>query len=307
MIEIQHPTPYYDDSYAVNSAAQGPYGDAIVRELIPHIEKKYRGIGQGYARFTYGGSTGGWEAMASQVFYPRSSMGHGPPVPIRSTSAPTPSSTCTPTQCVRARQPLEAHATQRAAGLPGPADGHHAGDRAARDGGGQQGPVGRPMGHLAGHLLTTRADGYPKPIWDRQTGRIDRSVADYWREHFDLTHIVMRDWNTLGPVLRGKLHIYVGDMDNYYLQLTPSISHSATSRRCRTRWPRWSSRTATARSIAGMAIPRGRTASRGCGTTRCSFHGSCRRSEASSRGCGHVELAVLRRAAGRGRVAAQDL
>jgi hypothetical protein len=70
VMEIQHANPYYDDSYAVNSANLGPYGDAIVRELIPYIEKKYRGLGQGWARFLYGGSTGGWEALAAQVFYP---------------------------------------------------------------------------------------------------------------------------------------------------------------------------------------------------------------------------------------------
>jgi len=61
------------------------------------------------------------------------------------------------------------------------------------------------------------ADGYPKPIWDKRTGTIDRSVAAYWREHYDLSHILRRDWKTLGPKLRGKLRIYVGDMDNYYL------------------------------------------------------------------------------------------
>jgi len=70
IIEIQHPTPYYDDSYAVNSASQGPYGDAITHELIPHIEEKFRGIGEGWSRFLYGGSTGGWEALAVQVKYP---------------------------------------------------------------------------------------------------------------------------------------------------------------------------------------------------------------------------------------------
>ena len=66
IIEIQHATPYYDDSYAVNSASQGPYGDAITYELIPHVEKMFRGIGEGWSRFTYGGSTGGWEALAVQ-------------------------------------------------------------------------------------------------------------------------------------------------------------------------------------------------------------------------------------------------
>jgi hypothetical protein len=69
-IEIQHANPYYDDSYAVNSANLGPYGDAIMKELIPEIEKQFRGIGEGWARFTYGGSTGGWEALAVQVKYP---------------------------------------------------------------------------------------------------------------------------------------------------------------------------------------------------------------------------------------------
>ena len=70
VIEIQHANPYYDDSYAVNSANLGPYGDAIMKELVPHIEKQFRGIGAGWARATYGGSTGGWEALAVQIFYP---------------------------------------------------------------------------------------------------------------------------------------------------------------------------------------------------------------------------------------------
>ena len=70
VIEIQHATPYYDDSYAVNSANLGPYGDAITYELIPYIEQQFRCIGKGWARFLYGGSTGGWEALAAQVLYP---------------------------------------------------------------------------------------------------------------------------------------------------------------------------------------------------------------------------------------------
>ncbi len=70
IIQIQHANPYYDDSYAVNSANLGPYGDAITYELIPHIEEMFRGIGEGWSRFLYGGSTGGWESLAVQVFYP---------------------------------------------------------------------------------------------------------------------------------------------------------------------------------------------------------------------------------------------
>src|SRR5437870_3761821 len=67
---VQHPTPYFDDSYAVNSANNGPYGDAITLDLVPQIEKQFRGIGQGWARAMTGGSTGGWEAFGVQVMYP---------------------------------------------------------------------------------------------------------------------------------------------------------------------------------------------------------------------------------------------
>ncbi len=75
MLYVQNANPYYDDSYVVDSANVGPYGSAINDELIPAIEKQYRGIGQGWARATYGGSTGGWEALATQVFYPDSYNG----------------------------------------------------------------------------------------------------------------------------------------------------------------------------------------------------------------------------------------
>ena len=70
LVTIQHANPYYDDSYAVNSENIGPYGDALTHELIPYIEEQFRGIGEGWARTLYGGSTGGWESIAVQIFYP---------------------------------------------------------------------------------------------------------------------------------------------------------------------------------------------------------------------------------------------
>jgi hypothetical protein len=67
-------------------------------------------------------------------------------------------------------------------------------------------------------VFSPRADdGYPTRLWDRRTGVIDPEVAAYWRENYDLRHILERDWSTLGPKLEGKIHIYAGDMDNYYL------------------------------------------------------------------------------------------
>ena len=61
------------------------------------------------------------------------------------------------------------------------------------------------------------ADGYPQRIFDKRTGVIDPKVAAYWRENYDLRHIMQRDWKTLGPKIRDKIFLYVGDMDNYYL------------------------------------------------------------------------------------------
>ena len=70
VVTFQHPTPYFDDSYAVNSVNVGPYGDAIMQELIPEIEKRFRVIREPYARILSGGSTGGWESLALQIFHP---------------------------------------------------------------------------------------------------------------------------------------------------------------------------------------------------------------------------------------------
>ncbi len=218
VIEIQHANPYYDDSYAVNSANLGPYGDAIVRELIPTIEKKYRGLGQGWARFLYGGSTGGWEALAAQVFYPDEFNGCyvacPDPIDFRAYTivniydhknayyqdadwkkTPRPGLrnylgevATTLEQANRREQAIATHGRS-----------------------GEQWDIWQAVFGPVGE------DGYPKPIWDRATGVIDPAVAQYWKEHYDLGYILQRDWKTLGPKLQGKIHIYVGDMDNYYL------------------------------------------------------------------------------------------
>jgi hypothetical protein len=218
VIEIEHANPYYDDSYAVNSANLGPYGDAINKELIPEIERRFHAIAAGWARFTYGGSTGGWEALATQVFYP--DMYNGAfaacPDPIdfraytivnlyKDKNAYTLTGEAATVERPAFRNYLgEVFATQR--------DANYMelvlGDR-SRSGGQYDiwqavfGPIG--------------ADGYPQPIWDKVTGDIDPKVAAYWREHFDLSYIIARDWATLAPKLKGKIHLYVGSGDNYYL------------------------------------------------------------------------------------------
>jgi enterochelin esterase-like enzyme len=69
-VTMQHPTPYFDDSYGINSAAAGPYGDAIMTELIPRIEEQFRVIREPYARMLTGCSTGGWASLALQIYHP---------------------------------------------------------------------------------------------------------------------------------------------------------------------------------------------------------------------------------------------
>jgi hypothetical protein len=218
VMEIQHANPYYDDSYAVNSANLGPYGDAIVRELIPYIEKKYRGLGQGWARFLYGGSTGGWEALASQIFYPDEFNGCyaacPDPIDFRAytiiniyehRNAYTVDSQWKKTPRPGLRNYLgEVSATLEEMNYRELALGTHSRS-------GDQWDIWQAVFGPVG------LDGYPAPIWDKLTGEIDRKVAEYWKQKYDLRYILERDWQTLGPKLRGKIHIYVGDMDNYYL------------------------------------------------------------------------------------------
>jgi hypothetical protein len=217
-VEIQHATPFYDDSYAVNSANNGPYGDAITYELIPEIERRFRGIGQGWARFTYGGSTGGWEALAVQVMYPNDYNGcyAACPDPID----------------FRAYTNFDIYREKNAYYEEGPfrntlRPGH-------RNYLGQVNATIQDMNHrelaLGDHSRSgdqwdvwesvyspVGIDGYPKPLFNKRTGEIDSSVAAYWKAHYDLSHIIERDWPKHGKQWQGRIHIYCGDMDNYYL------------------------------------------------------------------------------------------
>lgn len=218
LIEIQHPTPYYDDSYAVNSANNGPYGDAIMQELVPEIERRFRGIGQGYARFTYGGSTGGWEAMAVQMFYPDDFNGAW-------VACPDPIDFRMYTNFNLYEEKNAYFLESRWKRTPRPAHRNYLGqvqttieEANHRELAlGSNGRSGDQWDIWQAVYSPVGANGYPKPIWDKVTGEIDQSVAAYWKENYDLTYILQRDWKTLGPKLKGKLKIYVGDMDNYYL------------------------------------------------------------------------------------------
>ena len=218
IIEIQHANPYYDDSYAVNSANLGPYGDAITYELIPYIEKQFRGIGKGWARFMYGGSTGGWEALAAQVFYPDEYNGCWAACPD-----PIDFRAYTVVNIYEHENAYYADAKWKQ--VPRPGKRNYLGELAATMEDANQmelalGTKSRSGGQWdiwQAVYSPVGSDGYPKPIWDKETGKIDRSVAEYWKEHYDIGYILRRDWAKFGPKLEGKIHIYVGEADNYFL------------------------------------------------------------------------------------------
>ncbi len=218
IVDPIHPNPYYDDSYAVNSANVGPYGDAITQELLPAIEKQFRGIAQPWARVLVGGSTGGWETLADQVFYPDYFNGAW--------------SFCPDPIDFHAYQAVNIYDDKNAFWVEGPwgrvprpemrdtmGNVEATMEPAVRreEVMGTHGRSTEQFGIWQAVFSPVGNDGYPKPIWNPTTGLIDPEVADYWRDHYDLTHIMERDWNTLGPKLSGKLHFAVGEMDTWYL------------------------------------------------------------------------------------------
>jgi S-formylglutathione hydrolase FrmB len=230
-VTIQHPTPFFDDSYAVNSANDGPYGDAIMTELIPYLESHFRMIPQGYARVLTGGSTGGWESLALQIYHPDFFDGtwslYPDPVDFRHYDL------------VDAYADSNAFVFQSAGGLfLQPSTEWRHPERII-----MRGTDGQPLiterqysqweevlgshGRSGDQFEAWDAvygpvgdDGYPKPLWDKRTGHIDHDVALYMRDHgYDLRYYLAQHWAQIGPQLVGKIHVDVGDMDNFYLDL----------------------------------------------------------------------------------------
>ncbi len=234
VLEIQHQNPYYDDSYAVNSANLGPYGDAITYELIPHVEKLFNGVGEGWGRFLYGGSTGGWEALAAQVFYPKEYNGCFAACPD-----PIDFRAYTVVDIYKDKNAYYNEGNFRKTLRPAMRDGQGHSKAQLQDvhrreyvlgnnsRSGDQWDIWQAVYSPVGD------NGYPKPIWDKLTGEIDPEVANYWRENYDLRYIMERDWDKIGKDLEGKVNIYCGDMDNYYLNnavvLTETFLESTTN------------------------------------------------------------------------------
>jgi Putative esterase len=218
VVTMQHPNPYFDDSYVVNSVNVGPYGDAIMQELIPEIENRFRTIRQPWARVLSGGSTGGWESLALQVFHPDFFGGTWSYCPdsvdfsdvegvdiyhdhnafykeFEWRKDPTVNSREINGQI---RQTSEERNRYELV------SGTHGRSSEQLD---IWSAVFGPLG----------ADGYFEPLWNKKTGVMNPAVVDYWKEHYDLRYYLEKNWFALAPKLVDKIHIYVGDADNFFL------------------------------------------------------------------------------------------
>jgi Putative esterase len=218
IVKLQHANPFYDDSYAVNSANVGPYGDAIETELIPAVEKQFRGIGQGWARFVYGGSTGGWESLAVQLFYPDHYNGAfvacPDPVDFHGFMSANLYEQDNLFYLQGANKTIEQPAMRDYLGHTLLSMRDNIAYEAAL---GDHGRSGEQFDIWQAVYSPVGKDGYPQSIFDKDTGKIDHRTAQYWLEHYDLNAKLQREWDTLGPQVQGKLHLYVGSDDTYFL------------------------------------------------------------------------------------------
>jgi hypothetical protein len=221
-VTFQHPTPFFDDSYAVNSANNGPYGDAIMTELIPYVEENFRILRQPWARLLTGCSTGGWESLALQIRHPDFFGGTW-------TYAPDPID-------FRRYCSVNIYDDENAFVEPGhewiqPERYFHRSPEGQPRVSmrqlsrmeavlGSKGRSGQQLDIWQAVYGPVGEDGYPKPLWDKMTGEIDHEVAEYMRENgYDLRHYLEENWSEIGPSLVRKIHLLCGDMDNYYLPL----------------------------------------------------------------------------------------
>ncbi len=216
-VTLRHENPFYDDSYAVNSANLGPYGDAITQELMPYLENEFRMIREPWAKLQSGGSTGGWESLAQQIFYPDQFGGTF--------------SSCPDSVDFRSHQLVDVYdddnayfqiyewdkvARPSARRVDGDVIWTTPDENHLELATGTKGRSGGQWDIWEAVFSPQAANGYPARVWNKKTGKINHAVAEQWAA-FDLRRVLVDNWDTLGPKLAGKIHIYVGDDDTFYL------------------------------------------------------------------------------------------
>ncbi len=218
-VTLLHPTPFYDDSYLVNSANTGPWQDVFLQEMLPYLDQHFRTIAEPWARVMTGASTGGWITLYTQITQPHLFGGAWSYCPdmvdyrqLVGTDMYTESNYYVPDgyQWLKPERPYSRTVSGQTT-VTARQFGQLAAALGTRSRGGEWidayaamfGPVGE--------------DGYPVPLIDWETGAIDHSVIESWRDNgFDLRYYLEENWAELGPKLQGQLRFLCGDMDQFY-------------------------------------------------------------------------------------------
>jgi S-formylglutathione hydrolase FrmB len=208
-LDQSSPTGTHEFADSVNN---GPWGQALIAELIPWVDRNYATDGVPSSRFLTGHSSGGWASLWLQVRYPKMFGGSWPTSP----------------------DPSDFHGFFNA-------DLYVPNANAYRDANGNAYPMLRDHGKVVATFEQLAKmemvlgpyggqdasfewvfspkgpDGRPVPMFDRVTGKVNSDVLAYWHDRYDIASIVARDWKMLKPDLDGKIHLYVGADDSFYL------------------------------------------------------------------------------------------
>jgi hypothetical protein len=218
-ITIQHPSPYFDDSYAVNTPNNGPYADAIHEELVPLIEKQFRVIPEGWARLLTGGSTGGWESFALQCLYPEFYGGTWSysPDPLDFHNVEGINVYEDKNAFYKIHEYYKVPTINTRYYITGDARLTSEQRNTMEVVNGTKGRSGGQLDIWSSVYGPIGSDGYFKPLFDKTTGVIDTTVAKYWIDNWDMRVYLQKNWATVGPKLVGKLNIIAGRYDDFFL------------------------------------------------------------------------------------------
>ncbi len=203
------PTGTHEFADSVNN---GPWGRALTTELIPYFEAHYRMDAKPNGRFLQGHSSGGWATLWLQTTYPKIFGGTW-------STSPDPSDF----HDFTGPDLYAPHANvyRKPDGTPYPLVRDKGKVMATFE---QFARMEQVIGTYGGQIASfdwvfspRGEDGKPMQMFNRETGDVNPFVVQYWHDHYDIAHLVAANWQTIGPDLKGKIHLFVGTADTFYL------------------------------------------------------------------------------------------